>query len=207
MTLWGSYLIMHQKGLIKNWYNLSVVSVDDGKFLSSKNASNIQDTRTRRKAPFFCIIMKNLELVAVKIKSITVDGLDSTVTLIEMLKKLHFDLIMLSGITFGGFNIINTDFLFRYFKKPIIVISNSKPNNFLIKKALKLHFTDWKKRFGFIVRLGSLHCIKTVYNNPIYFEVIGLNYKKARRIIRELTFIGKHPEPIRVIQLLAQDLS
>jgi len=121
-------------------------------------------------------------------------------------KSFKFDLLMFSGISFGGFNIVDAQHLYQNFKKPIIIITGTKPRNNLVKKALKNHFLDWRERFSLIKQLGKIYCIKTVYNNPIYFEVIGLNYKKAKRIIQKLTFTGRYPEPIRVIKLLANDL-
>lgn len=190
---------MRPKKLIRN--SLHTAAVDDGRFITDRSSLRPQ------KAPFFCIVMNGSKLEKIKIREITVDGLDSTKILKGMLRGLKFNLIMLSGISFGGFNLIDVKSLFKLFRKPIIVISESKPRNYLVKKALMQHFKDWRKRLSYIKALGRIYCIKTVYNNLLYFEVIGLNYKKAKRIIRELTFIGKHPEPLRVVRLLAKDLN
>ena len=143
----------------------------------------------------------------VRVQRITVDGLDSTRALFGMAKGLRFDLIMLSGISFAGFNLVDARSVIRRFRRPVIIVTETRPRNRLVARALKLHFRDWAKRLSYVRCLGRIYCVKTVYNGGIYFEVLGLNYKKAKRIIRQLTFIGKYPEPIRVARLLAQDLS
>ena len=191
---------MFQKKLQKKISDLNIVGVDDGRFIIH------HQSKKREKAPLFCILWNNLSIRKVKIDKITVDGLDSTQLLLKILKFFKFDLLMFSGISFGGFNIVDAQHLYQNFKKPIIIITGTKPRNNLVKKALKNHFLDWRERFSLIKQLGKIYCIKTVYNNPIYFEVIGLNYKKAKRIIQKLTFTGRYPEPIRVIKLLANDL-
>ena len=186
--------------LKEEYHDLKIIVVEDGRFYSVKE-------KRSTKAPFYIVLIRAFRIEKVIIDDISVDGLDSTNILIKNLKKLDFDMILLSGISFGGFNIIDAQRVFTEFKKPVIIVTDTKPRNNLIKKTLKLHFSDWSRRYSLLKNLGSIYCCKTVYNNPIYFEVIGLNFKKAKRVLKDLTFIGKLPEPIRIVKIIAKELS
>jgi endonuclease V-like protein UPF0215 family len=115
---------------------------------------------------------------------------------------------MLNSITFAGFNIVDLEYLYLKLKKPIIVIINNKPNNRAILQALKKHFPDWKMRWDIIKKSGFIHTL-TINKRykPIYFEVKGIDYKIVRNLIQSMTILGRYPEPIRVIRMIAKQLT
>ena len=53
-------------------------------------------------------------------KNIEVDGLDATEKLVAMLRRWSFDSVILAGVSFAGFNLIDANTVFEEFKKPVI---------------------------------------------------------------------------------------
>ena len=179
---------------------ITSIGVDDGK-IPSKNL-------IQRKTLLTAVKLKGFSINNVFLTEITVDGLDATTALIKLLKRKTFDLIFLSGISFAGFNLIDVEELFNTFNKPVIVVTDEKPNNLAVKKALKLHFKDWIERWRIIKKLGQLYSIKiNLYKNPLYFEVFGIHHKKARELIKAFALFSKVPEPVRIARIIARGLS
>jgi len=139
---------------------------------------------------------------------IAVDGLDATKKLVAMLRKLSFDAIMLAGVSFAGFNLVEPTAVLEEFHKPVIIISRTKPNNVAVKKALFQHFRDWRVRWSVFEKLGAIHEVVSMPNEPpIYVEVIGSTLDWAIKMICASAFCCRIPEPIRVARLIARGLT
>lgn len=135
---------------------------------------------------------------------ITGDGEDSTEKIIQMVNKTrHKDqigVIMLDGITFGGFNLANIKEIFDKTEIPVIVIMRKFPNFERIKKAL-MRFEDHKKRWNFILAAGTVFKIEN--KEPIYIQIRGIDLEDAKEIVALSTTRSAIPEPIRVAHLIA----
>ncbi|MEN4007169.1 MAG: DUF99 family protein [Methanobacteriaceae archaeon] len=135
---------------------------------------------------------------------ITGDGEDSTEKIIQMVNKTrHKDqigVIMLDGITFGGFNLVNITEVFDKTKIPVIVIMRKFPNFERIKKAL-LRFEDHEKRWESVLDAGKVYKIKN--KEPIYIQICGIDLEDAEEIIAISATRSAIPEPVRVAHLIA----
>jgi len=177
---------------------MRVVGIEDGSFVKGVD----------KKALLAAVLFKGLKIEDVTFKKITVDGLDATESAVDILKDWNFDVVMLAGVSFAGFNVIKPSVLYEKFLKPIVIVARTKPNNRAVKLALKRHFRDWRKRWEAFAKLGPIHEIK-VFNGepPLYFEVVGTEVGWARRLITSLCVCGRVPEPLRVVRLIARGLS
>lgn len=132
------------------------------------------------------------------------DGRDSTTKIINMVNstrhKDQLGVIMLDGITFGGFNVINIQKIFQATGIPVIVIMRKYPNFEKIKKALK-RFDDWEERWQDIMDAGEIYEIEN--EEKIYIQINGIDLKDAKEIIRLSTTRSAIPEPVRVAHLIA----
>ena len=174
--------------------------MDDGAF--------VPHNRTGQRTILVAALFTNLSMRAIRIGTITVDGIDATSALNSMLKNLRFDVVLLSGISFGGFNLINLSRLAKELGKPVIAISGKKPENESVRRALRAHFEDWKDRMKSVRAAGRIHSIKPLREEPtLFFEVKGAKPAFARRIIRSYAIISRLPEPIRAAGILAKGLS
>ena len=142
-------------------------------------------------------------------RKIEVDGDDGTYKCIDMVKntkyKKQLKSILLNGINFCGFNVINIEKIYSETDIPVITITRDKPNFEKIKNALIKNFSDWKSRFE-IIEKGSLHKIKTDFN-PIYIKCVGIDVKEAKEIIKISTIRGVIPEPIRIAHIIASGIT
>jgi len=144
----------------------------------------------------------------VKIKEIVVDGLDATEKALQMLEKWNFQVVMLAGVSFAGFNLIDPMKIIEKFGKPIIIVARSKPDNVAVKRALMEHFKDWKVRWQIFKKLGPVYQFKPLRKEPpIYFEVLGAQPEWAEKIIEACTFLCRVPEPVRVARIIARGLT
>lgn len=145
---------------------------------------------------------------AVRLGTIEVDGTDAEATLRSLVRKLPFDLVMLSGISYAGFNIMDISKLAHDLEKPVIAVIGERPDNKAVREALKGHFADWKRRWGNVRSAGRLYAFKPVKDEPkLYFEVKGATPDFARRVLSRTALISRLPEPIRVARIMAKGLS
>ncbi|MGQ9507444.1 MAG: endonuclease dU [Candidatus Bathycorpusculaceae bacterium] len=182
----------------KAFQNMLTVGVEDGSFQKG----------VTREAFLAIVLLKQANIENVKIIKITVDGLDATEKLAKILKNWKFGVLLLAGISYAGFNIINPMIIYEKFRKPVIIITLTKPNNKAVKRALKRHFEDWETRWKVFQGLGPIHKITIKSGEaPLYMETVGAHAKLASSLIRSLCFCGRIPEPLRAARLIARGLS
>lgn len=90
--------------------NKRVVGVEDGSF---------QKGITPR-ALLAVVLLKTLKIENVKIARITVDGLDATEKLDEILSEWKFEAVLLAGVSFAGFNFIDPTIIHEECGNPVI---------------------------------------------------------------------------------------
>lgn len=175
-----------------------MVGVEDGSFLKGKTAKTV----------LVAVLFKNLHVESVKVAKIIVDGFDATARLKGMLEGWQFEVVLLAGISFAGFNIIDPMQIYEKFRKPVIVITRKKPDNNAVRKALQKHFSDWKIRFEVFEKIGLPYKKLTfIGKSPIYVKALGARDQWAFNLIRKISVLGVVPEPLRVARLIARGLS
>lgn len=136
---------------------------------------------------------------------ITRDGLDATEIICDMIKKSkHYGQIravILDGITYGGFNVIDIQVLYRETRIPVIVVMRAYPDFEKIKSALK-YFPDGETRWAIIKRAGEIEKIDGK-KSPIYIQRAGIGLETAKKIIQLTSIRSSIPEPLRVAHLIA----
>lgn len=182
---------------------VKVVGVEDGGFPSPRPPGS-----RHGKGLLVCVLMNGPWIEAVQMRAITVDGTDATARLLEMLNEFTFDAILLGGISFAGFNLIDPNKVYAVVNKPIVVVSKERPDNTAVKQALASHFEDWSTRWEIIEKLGEIHEVLFMQGEaPIYIEVIGAEVYWAQKLIRNLPSRCRIPEPVRVARFIARGLT
>ena len=175
-----------------------VVGVEDGSFQKGITPRTL----------LAVVLFKGLKIEGVKIARIVVDGLDATEKLGEVLGEWEFEAVLLAGVSFAGFNVIDPTIIHEEFGNPVIVISRTKPNSKAVKRALERHFEDWQSRWSVFERLGLVHkVVVSASEPPVYVETVGVRVGWAGKLIRALSVCSRIPEPIRVARLIARGLS
>ncbi|KXB03380.1 hypothetical protein AKJ47_02360 [candidate division MSBL1 archaeon SCGC-AAA261G05] len=145
---------------------------------------------------------------------IKIDGMDATPTIIDMVNESrHKDqvrVIMTSGITFAGFNVVDTNQVFEETGIPVIVISRKDPDLPAVKRALK-NLPNWQERWEILNSAGEIRSVKSVgtksRETTIYVQTAGIKWEDAEEIIQTTTTRSSIPEPLRLAHLIATGIS
>jgi hypothetical protein len=180
---------------------LRLFGVEDGSFGTFH--------REEPSSTFLCGVMVESDLVTdVRLARIRVDGFDATEKLLNLLNGVEADAVVLGGITFGGFNMVDTRKIFKKSGIPVIIYSGTKPDNEEMLQALKNNFDDWRERWRIIEDLGPINSATThTREPPVYFEVVGGSPEWAEEVLHRSALISRIPEPVRVAGLIARGLS
>ncbi|SCG86743.1 endonuclease dU [Methanobacterium congolense] len=136
---------------------------------------------------------------------VQVDGDDATEKIISMVngsrQKEQLGIIMLDGVTFGGFNVANIPRICRKTGIPVIVVMRKQPNFERIKKALQ-HFKNWEDRWQSILEAGEIHRVDKD-GEPVYIQICGMELEDAVEVVKLSSTRSAIPEPIRAAHLIA----
>lgn len=180
-------------------------------YLAKHRAFGVEDGSfflRNRKTLLAAVLMESGWIEAAILGKITIDGMDATETLVEMLRGFSFDAVMLSGVSYAGFNLIDPKKICERFGVPVIIVCRSKTNNNAVRAALFNHFEDWKERWSIVEGLGKVYkVISKPGAPPLYIEVIGGDFLWARSLVCDLAVVCRIPEPIRVARFIARGLS
>lgn len=143
---------------------------------------------------------------------VKVDGTDSTERIKETVNKSahkkQLRVIMLDGITFGGFNIVDLEELHAGTGIPVIAVVRDRPDFNSIKKALQ-KFDDSEARWKLVEKAGDVKPLEV--KNPqsgklkkIWFQTCGIDDETARKVIKLSSTRSFIPEPLRAAHLIGQ---
>jgi len=176
---------------------IRVVGFDDGTFSFSSKLK-------RNKTLLFGVVMKSSkEVVGAVSRWITVDGTDATEKLIDAVVNSRFKdlgVIMLKGITYGGFNVVDLEALHRETGLPVIVVVRKRPDLKAMELALRKHFPDWEERVKLLRKAPPL---LEMIPGKLYVQVVGLEPETAFEVVKVTTRTGLIPEPLRLAHIVA----
>ncbi|NJE60698.1 DUF99 family protein [Thermococcus sp. 21S7] len=176
---------------------IRVVGFDDGTFSFSSKLSG-------EKTILVGVVMKgSQEVVGVLSRWITVDGNDATDAMIEAINSSRFKdlrLILLKGITYAGFNVVDLERLHSETGLPVIVVIRKRPDMEGMERALRKHFSDAEERIDLLRKAPSL---VELIPEKLYIQTVGLKADTAAEIVRVTTKTGLVPEPLRLAHMIA----
>jgi endonuclease V-like protein UPF0215 family len=181
---------------------IRVLGVDDGIFIPHK----------RGLVPVVGVVFRGgYWLDGVMHTKVEVDGFDATEKILHMvLNSPHYKqlrVIMLNGITFAGFNVIDVKELFAKTNLPIIAVTKEKPNFKEILNALK-KLPRSEERWEIIQRAGEIYEVSTRNKSEkIYMQISGMLKEDAAKILQLTSTRSNIPEALRVAHLIASGIS
>lgn len=142
---------------------------------------------------------------------IEVDGLDATEKIASMIiESPHYKqlrVIMLSGITFAGFNVVDIKELYSKTSLPVIALTRDLPKMEEIKQALE-NLPEKEKRWKAILNAGEIFEVQTREGEePIYMQIAGIEREDAEKIVKITSTRSNIPEPLRVAHIIASGLT
>ncbi|WP_297475700.1 DUF99 family protein [Thermococcus sp.] len=176
---------------------IRVVGFDDGTFSFSSKLG-------RGKTVLIGVVMKgSQEVVGVLSRWITVDGRDATDVMIDAVLSSRFKdlrVILLRGVTYGGFNIVDVERIYRETDLPVVVVVRKKPDLKAMESALRKHFPDAEER---IELLRGAPPLFEILPGKLYLQAVGVDERTAEEIVRVATKTGLIPEPLRLAHMIA----
>lgn len=179
------------------------IGFDDSKF---QLKSTIKTTQ------LIGIVCQGTRLVNVVRGEISIDGDDATDTLIRLanlhLKEIQY--ILTDTITFGGFNIIDIDQIYKQTNKPVIAITESQVDLNSVEHALKKNFPEtYLAKIERIIKAGELYQTKIQTAgglSNVYYHVKGALLEEVNELLEKVCIDSKLPEPIRIAHLIGKAL-
>jgi len=212
-----------EKNKIKK--ELRILGVDDGPFNKFKDKDCLVVATVFRGGNYMD------GLLSTRVEVDGTDSTKKLITMIKKSSNLEqLRCIMLDGIALAGFNVVNIQELSKKTKLPVIVIIRKKPNFKKIISALKkADKRTARKKLEFMKKAGKIYSVEIKrkgkeekvkkaekvkksklkeeflkkINKKIYFQIAGINEKKASEIIKISATHALIPEPLRIAHIIA----
>ena len=181
---------------------IRIVGVDDGVFVPhSKGLADVIGV----------VFRGGYWLDGVMKTEITIDGMDATEKIGGMISAsphyAQIRVIMLDGVTFAGFNVVDISELSALTRLPVIAVTRDEPDFEDIRKALT-HLPEGPERWRILENESTLLRVRSRKGEePIYMQVAGVSKEDAEKIVKEASTRSNVPEPLRVAHLIASGLS
>jgi endonuclease V-like protein UPF0215 family len=189
-----------QKGFRVIKTEIRVLGIDDGKFTPHTKGDVIV---------IGVVFRGGCSIDGIMHTNVAIDGLDVTEKLALMINssphRKQLRLVMLNGITFAGFNVVDLKKLNSETKLPVMALTHEKPDLDAIHRALK-NLPNEEERWRTVLEAGE---INEVINKgiKIYVEIAGISLADAQKIIKITSTRSSLPEPLRVAHLIASGIS
>ncbi len=176
---------------------IRILGFDDGPF----------ETKNRGTVPVIGVIYRGGKFLDGILRTdVEIDGMDATKKLIKLINdsrhKQQLKIVMLDGITLGGFNIVDITQLHKNTGLPIIVFNRKQPDLKAVKKALN-NLNNPEVRWKMIKNAGKIRGCKLKDGQSIYYQSIGISDEDAEDALMLSSTHGDIPEPLRVAHLIA----
>lgn len=130
------------------------------------------------------------------------DGRNSTRALLDLLARSrfrpHLHAVLLQGIAFAGFNVVDLRALHAALRLPVLVVARRRPDLAAIRRALLTRVPGGERKWALIEQAGPMEPLA-----GLYVQRAGLSLDEAQALIRATTWHGALPEPLRTAHLVA----
>lgn len=170
----------------------NLIGIDDGPF----------DRDTRGDVPLVGTVWARDRLDGVVTGRVRRDGANATRSVARMVRESPFDphvrLVLLQGIAFGGFNVVDLDALHRELGRPVLVVARHEPDLAAIRAALLYRVPGGARKWRLIEAAGPMEPV-----HGVWIQRRGITRDAAASLLRELCRHGRLPEPLRIAHLVA----
>jgi endonuclease V-like protein UPF0215 family len=124
------------------------------------------------------------------------DRLAACVAQSRFYPQLHA--VLLQGISFGGFNVVDIEALSTALARPVLVVCRRRPDRALIRTTLLTHIRGGERKWRSIDRAGEPNELV-----GLYVQCAGIRTEDSIALLRRHSRHGKLPEPLRTAHLIA----
>ena len=181
---------------------IRVLGVDDGVFVPhSKGVATVVGV----------VYRGGYWLDGVMRTEVEIDGMDATEKIASMITTSpHYGqlrVVMLNGVTFAGFNMVDIKKLFERVRLPVITVTREKPDFDDIRRALR-NLPEYENRLEAMENAGKLIEVHTRdAEQVVYVQIVGISEKDAEKILKSTSTRSSIPEALRVAHIIASGLT
>lgn len=130
------------------------------------------------------------------------DGVNATRKVADMVRGCRFapqlQAVMLQGIAFAGFNVMDIHRLHRDLGLPVLVVARKAPDMEAIREALLSRVPGGRRKWRLIEKAGPMEPVEN-----LWVQRAGLTLDDAKALIDQHARHGHLPEPLRTAHLIA----
>ncbi len=192
---------------------LKVLGFDDGYFPYSfkgmKGKTIVSCVLTLNPNPGHVVPrLINITEVYVDQPEVTLEAYETCSKCLEESRDIEAEsILLLDGITYAGFSVIDVNKLYSMLRVPIIVVFMYDLELDKIEYALKKHFKDWNYRYNILYDVYSVSTKVETPKGPLRIYVKGLSLNRALNVILSTQVHSRTPEPLRIAHLTASAIS
>ena len=112
----------------------------------------------------------------------------------KFLEQIH--LVLLDGLSFGGFNLVDLPALAGRLGRPCVAVMRRPPDLAAVERALR-RLPLPERRLRILARAGPVHS-----RPPFHFQVAGADPEAVADALERLTDRGHVPEALRIAHLV-----
>lgn len=146
-------------------------------------------------------VFANSRLEGVLRGSVRRDGANATRNLVKLIVDSKYadqlQLIMLQGIAFAGFNVVDLPTIHREVDLPVLVVVRRRPRLDRVRSALR-RVPGGTRKWALIEQLGPPE-----EAGGVFVQRVGLSLDEAEAAIARHAVHGTIPEPLRTAHLIA----
>ena len=148
------------------------------------------------------VVFSGLRMEGVLSAKVRRDGINSTRVITHLVSRSRFapqiQVILLQGIAFAGFNVVDIHCLHEELGIPVVVVSRKQPNFDAIRDALLSKVPGGRRKWTLIERCGEMEDA-----GGVFVQRCGISLPNAITLIRGLAVNGNMPEPLRIAHIIA----
>jgi endonuclease V-like protein UPF0215 family len=174
---------------------IRVLGIDDGHFVRGVDDSTL----------LFAVLMRGNVVEGASLRSITVDGLDATDAVIDILSSRFASqprFVLLSASVFAGTNIVDLNRVYDETGIPIAAITRRPPTDAFVSALERSPRSEEKLE---ILRRNPSPVVIRTKRGALYVQVVGANPTTVKTIIEQYQLSSRSvlPEPLRLAHIFA----
>lgn len=130
------------------------------------------------------------------------DGANATRVISEVVARSrfasHLQLVMLQGIAFAGFNVVDIHALHATLGVPVLVVMRRRPDMDAIRRALSSRVPGGARKWRLIERAGPVEVV-----GRVFVQRAGIDRSHVIRAVKRFAVNSDLPEPLRTAHLIA----
>ncbi|MGM0557888.1 MAG: DUF99 family protein [Myxococcota bacterium] len=175
---------------VRRGRQLRAIGFDDAPFLRGSDEP----------VPIAGVVCSDTKFEGMVWGDVTPDGFDATQRIIDLLADSKFlsqlHVVLIDGIAFGGFNIVDLPALASELGVPCVAVMRQRPDLKSVHAALE-RLDEPERRMELLARAGEIHDAESVC-----FQVAGAAAETVARAMPRLIYTGHVPEPLRMAHLI-----